>query len=82
MNVCAYKLDDELTPDQKNDLSILISLKTDEEKNAWINSVDEYDFYYGLSLLEIGALKELERDTENVACNEAKSIIDYIMALR
>lgn len=77
----AYKLDDELTPDQKNDLNILISLDTPDQKQEWLDSVDQGDFYYGLSLLEVAALKELERDTEHGSREEAKSVIDYIKTL-
>ena len=71
----AFELDDELTPDQKNDLRILTSLQGPEEIQEWMQAVDWFDVAYGISLMEIAAIKELERETEHDDCIDAKIAI-------
>ena len=75
----AFELDDELTPDQKNDLRILTSLRGAEEIQEWMEAVDWFDVAYGISLMEIAAIKELERETIYDECIDAKIAISNIM---
>lgn len=75
----AFELDDELTPDQKNDLRILTQLRGPEEIQEWMEAVDWFDVAYGISLMEIAAIKELERDTVYDDCIDAKIAISKIM---
>ena len=75
----AFELDYELTPDQKNDLRILTQLRGPEEIQEWMEAVDWFDVAYGISLMEIAAIKELERDTVYDDCIDAKIAISKIM---
>ena len=75
----AYHLDDELTPEQKADLDVLLSLKSTEMRQEWADAVGDEGISYGLALLEIAALKELERDTEHDDFIDAKIAISRIM---
>ena len=75
----AFELDDELTPSQKNDLRILNSLRGAEEIQEWMDAVDWFDVAYGISLMEIAALKELELETEYSDCIDAKIAISNII---
>lgn len=78
----AYHLDDELSYNQKVDLDILMSLNTPEDRQAWIQSVDDHDFYYGLALLQVAAFKEIEYEIEKVKdYSAANSYIAYIKSL-
>ena len=56
----AFELDDELNDDQKNDIRILVSLKNTEEVQEWMEAVGWEDVLYGMTLLEVAALKELD----------------------
>ena len=75
LKVKAYMLDDELSLGQKRDLDILMSLRTKEQKRSWIDSVDSGDYYYGISLLLVAHIKEIEfiADTGDLA--EAKEVL-------
>ena len=75
----AYELDDELTPDQKNDLRILTQLRGPEEIQEWMEAVGWFEVAYGISLMEVAAIKELERDTVYDDCIDAKIAISKIM---
>lgn len=75
----AYHLDDELTPEQKNDLDILTSLRGADEINEWMEAVGWADVAYGISLMEIAAIKELELETVYDDCIDAKILISRIM---
>ena len=75
MNEHAFQDDNELTPDQKNDLSILLSLKGEQEIQEWMDAVDWIDVAYGISLMEIASIKELEKVTEHDDCIDAKMIL-------
>jgi len=75
----AFELDDELTPDQKNDLRILTSLRGVDEIQEWMEAVDWFDVAYGISLMEVAAIKELERETMHDLCIDAKIAISNIM---
>ena len=82
MTMYAYRMDDEFTEDQKSDLDLLMSLKTQEDKQEWVDSVDKSDFYYGLALLQVAAFKELEYDLDKTQdYSTAASIIEYIKSL-
>lgn len=81
MELRAYKLDDELTVDQKCDLDILLSLKSEEDRRNWISAVDELDFYYGMALLKVAQYKEIDRATERGEFLEANEVLKaYINA--
>lgn len=60
MEFHAFELDDELNEDQKNDIRILISLRSSEVIQEWMEAVGIRDVLYGMSLLEVAALKELD----------------------
>ena len=75
----AFELDDELTPDQKNDLRILTSLRGGDEIQEWMEAVDWFDVAYGISLMEVAAIKELELETVYDQCIDAKIAISNIM---
>jgi hypothetical protein len=75
----AFELDDELTPDQKNDLRILTSLRGSEEIQEWMAAVDWFDVAYGISLMEIAAIKELEQETIYDPCIDAKIALSNII---
>lgn len=75
----AYEEDDELTSDQKNDLRILFSMRGKDDIQEWMESVDWFDVAYGISLMEVAALKQLERETVYDKCIDAKIVISTIM---
>lgn len=75
----AFELDDELTREQKQDLRILLSLRGREQIQEWMDSVDWFDVAYGISLMEIAAIKELERETKYHTCEDAKILLSSIM---
>ena len=75
----AFELDDELTPEQKDDLRILTSLRGPEEIQEWMAAVDWIDVAYGISLMEVAAIKELEKETMHDLCIDAKIAISNIM---
>lgn len=78
----AYHRDDELEYHQKIDLDILMSLKTAEERQVWIESVDDHDFYYGLALLQVAAIKEIEYELDKSNdYADAVNLIEYIKSL-
>lgn len=78
----AYHRDDELEYHQKIDLDILMSLKTTEERQVWIESVDDHDFYYGLALLQVAAIKEIEYELDKSNdYADAVNLIEYIKSL-
>lgn len=78
----AYHRDDELEYHQKVDLDILMSLKTTEERQVWIESVDDQDFYYGLALLQVAAIKEIEYELDKSNdYTDAVNLIEYIKSL-
>ena len=51
---------------QVNDLKILMNLNTNEQRRAWIRSVDEDDFNYGIALLQVAALEALDEETADM----------------
>jgi len=75
----AFELDDELTPDQKNDLRILTQLRGPEEIQEWMEAVDWFDVAYGISLMEVAAIKELELETVYDQCLDAKIALSNII---
>ncbi len=78
----AYHLDDELAEYQKTDLDILMSLNTAEERQVWIESVDDQDFYYGLALLQVAAIKEIEYELDQSGdYSDAVNLFEYIKSL-
>lgn len=82
MKKYAYLMDNELTEAQKGDLNLLMALKTQEDKQNWIDAVDQEDFYYGLALLQVAALKELDKQVNTISdCVDSVRIWDYIKSL-
>lgn len=82
MTKYAYRMDDEFNEDQKNDLDLLMSLNTKEDKENWLRSVDEEDFYYGMSLLLAASIKEQEYELDKTQdYSTAASVIEYIKSL-
>jgi hypothetical protein len=77
----AFELDNELTQTQKQDLRIVLSLNTPEEIQDWIDHVGWGDFEYGMSLIEVAALKQLEKDTAHDDCIDAKIALSRCLSI-
>lgn len=68
------------TPEQSQDLKILLSLKTPEEIGEWILAVGEDDVNYGISLIECLALTVLDVHVEcMVEMPEAATVLSRFM---
>ena len=65
---------------QVNDLKILFSLQTPDQKMEWMNAVGQDGLEYGITLLELAALALLDEDvqTEN-HCKDARAALAKIM---
>ena len=50
-----------------------------DEIQEWMEAVDWFDVAYGISLMEIAAIKELEKETMHDLCIDAKIAISNIM---
>tara|TARA_B110000503_G_scaffold141270_1_gene234254 strand:- start:863 stop:1117 length:255 start_codon:yes stop_codon:yes gene_type:complete len=74
-NLPAFELDDELNDSQKEDVRIMMSLDTKDEINNWMECVGWDDVKYGLALLEVAHIKELESETQNKPFPDALKII-------
>jgi len=64
---------------QMRDLSIILSLKTQDEMQEWALAVGPEDTLYGLSLVECAALAMLDEDVEAMTSYpEAMAVINSI----
>lgn len=78
----AFELDNELTTEQKDDLRIMLSLRGKEQIQEWMDAVGYEDVMYGISLMEIAAIKELEREiTDSEHMVDAKIALSRIMTI-
>ena len=64
---------------QIKDIRLVMSLTTSAQIQEWLESIDDEDFQYALTLLEVAALGTLDLDTENMTeFPEAMAVIQKV----